>query len=135
MADLPDYDPYAECELNRNSHCSDISAGLSFPGTNVEKAEGNSRFTILFAQRMHFSRPVEHVKEAPLLGFSPLGLRAICICLHLLLVVIHVGLFVVWWHRFENRVVIPLSRSGNISSVIVVISQIFTTVCARRVSM
>jgi len=134
MADLPDYDPYADHELNHYRHTLDIETDLLSPGLNVEKAEGNSHFTILFAQRKHFSRLVTYGRGVSFRGFNLLGLHMICICLHLLLVLIHMGLFVVWWHRFENRVVVPLSRSSNISSVIMVISQILAMVCERLVS-
>jgi len=116
MADLSDYDPYVDHELNHYRHTSDVDTGLLSPGLNAEKAE------------------VKYVKEVSSCGFSPLGLRPICICLHLLLVLIHLGLIVVWLDLVDNKVVVPLSRSGKISSVIVVISQILATVCERPVS-
>lgn len=54
---------------------------------------------------------------------SPLNLRSICVFLHILLVLLHVLMFVIWWYRFEHKLVVPLSKSGITSSAIVVISQ------------
>ena len=55
MADLSDYDPYVDHELNHYRHTSDVDTGLLSPGLNAEKAEGNSHFAILFAQSKQFS--------------------------------------------------------------------------------
>ena len=49
-----------------------------------------------------------------------------CILLHVLLVLLHGGLFAVWWYHLEHRlrVVISLTKSSVMSSAIVAISQL-----------
>jgi hypothetical protein len=121
------YDPYAGYELNHVRRSSDVGVDSLSAGLDVGGVEGNSH-PILSTKR-NCSSPVEHRDNQSFGRFSPRKLRAISICLHLLLVLVHVGLFVVWRGHFEHRVIVPLSRSGNTSSAIVVISQIFATVC------
>jgi len=55
--------------------------------------------------------------------FNPLRLRPISVCLHILLVLLHVALFVAWWYHFEEQVIVPLNKSGIMSSAIVAASQ------------
>ena len=63
-----------------------------------------------------------------------LTVRVGCICLHILLVPLHLALVIVWSHHFEHGVIVPLSRSSTISTTIVVASQFFISVCSNFLS-
>jgi hypothetical protein len=55
--------------------------------------------------------------------------------LHIFLVMIHGALLVTMLTNFESKVVMPLSEgSGRVSTLIVVVSQIFAIVCNIQVS-
>ena len=132
MADLP-YDPYADVDhqVNYNGHSPYIGIDRSSQGPYVQETENHHQFV----NRMFSSRLAKRGKTLSFRGIGPFNLRSTCICLHLLLVLVHVVLFFVWWYHLEHRVIVPLSRSGNISSAIVVTSQLLVIVCARPVHM
>jgi|SRR5882762_80207 len=133
MADLP-YDLYAvvDHEVSRGGRASDISIDQLSPGLNVREAKGDYQ-SDLSTNHTLTSRPGGIAPSFR--SFGSLKLRLICVCLHLLLVIVHLALVVVWWYHFEHRIVVPLPRSGNTSSVIVAISQVVAMVCARPVCM
>jgi hypothetical protein len=73
-------------------------------------------------------------KKKPSFRGSKLStLRVICICLHTLLVLVHLALVIVWSYHFEHGIVVSLSRSAIISTTIIVASQFFISVRARRI--
>ena len=49
-------------------------------------------------------------------SFRDLMSHLMCILLHVLLVLLHGGLFAVWWYHLEHRVVISLTKSSVMSS-------------------
>lgn len=72
---------------------------------------------------MFLLEPAQDGKGLSLRDFNPLRLRPISVCLHIILILLHVALFVVWWYQFEERVIVPLNLSGITSSAIVAASQ------------
>jgi hypothetical protein len=128
MADLPN-DPYANIdrEVSHDGCSSDIRTDQSSPGLNAQKAgmPESGYQSVFLTDRTVSCRLPKHGKALSFHGSSLLELCSICVYLHLLLVLIHVALFVVWLHHFEHRVTVSLLRSGNTSSAIVAISQFF----------
>lgn len=55
----------------------------------------------------------------------------ICLLLHAAVILVHVALVIIWSVRLEHRVWFALSRSGTISTSIVVSSQIIGTVSTK----
>jgi len=108
MTDLL-YDPYAEvnCEVSRNARFGDVSTRQSSQDLDDQEAG---------------------TKATSFRSFKSLELHSMCVYLHLLPVLIHSILFVVRSRQFEHRVIVSLSRSGNISSFIVITSQLLATI-------
>ena len=51
------------------------------------------------------------------------GACPISICLHIIIILLHMALFVVWWYQFEEQVIVPLNLSRITSSTTVAASQ------------
>lgn len=60
-------------------------------------------------------------------------MRALCILLHLVLVIAHIVLVIIWSLRLEHNVVVSLARSGTVSTAIVVVAQALSVVRPRLI--
>jgi hypothetical protein len=92
MADLP-YDLYAavDYDISRGGRSSDISIDRLSPGLNVREAKGDYQ-SDLSTNYTLTSRPGGIAPSFR--SFGSLKLRLICVCLHLLLVLVHLALVV-----------------------------------------
>ena len=129
----PRYLPTPMANLRRR-YFSDVNPDISASDISPQKAQGEYQSIFLLPISLSTvlsTQPVDLEKDRSFVDFNWLKLRSICIFLHVLLVLLHAAMFVVWRYHFEHRFVVPLSRSGITSSVLVAVSQLFALVCAR----
>ena len=136
MADIL-YDPYADYNVHQRRSPSDVNADPRSPILHFEDGQGDYPDCLSV---LHIATQLEPNSDSrkdklSFRGSNLLTLRVICICLHILLVLLHLALLIAWTHHFEHGIVVSPSRSTTISTTIIVASQIFISVCAKLVSM
>ncbi|KII89220.1 hypothetical protein PLICRDRAFT_600359 [Plicaturopsis crispa FD-325 SS-3] len=95
------------------------------PGHQGEELLANLPYLALDDDVDASHRPRPRLEAASFL--TPHGLRWACIGIHISVIIIHIVLLGVWSHHAEHRVVVPLAKSENVSTVLVIVSQIFGT--------